>query len=137
MYAGVCDGWPDGSAHAGATGRRRTTYPRIDEARSRRYSTGAIVQPYGRYDAPHPDGIGETRRYHVELWPIGNRFKAGHTIRLHTVRVSAFHVPSLPPVNTVYVGRPNSPRRPTPVVPARHLPPRTRPPGPERSDKPI
>src|SRR3546814_10540868 len=67
IYAVVSDVWPDGSAHPVATGRLRTTYPRIDEARSRRDSTGAIVQPYGRYDAPHPAGIGETRRYHVEL----------------------------------------------------------------------
>src|SRR3546814_15081672 len=34
IYAVVSDVWPDGSAHPVATGRLRTTYPRIDEARS-------------------------------------------------------------------------------------------------------
>src|SRR3546814_17142232 len=66
--------------------------------------------------------VGETRRYHVELWPLGNRFKAGHRIRLHIVGASAFHVPSLPAVHTVYVGGPNSPRLLLPVVPASALP---------------
>jgi len=30
-------------------------------------------------------GVHEFRDYKVELWPVGNRFEAGHRIRLSVV----------------------------------------------------
>ena len=44
------------------------------------------------------------RLYHVELWPIGNRFRAGHRLRLHIVGLSAYHSPPIPAINTVRLG---------------------------------
>ena len=67
-------------------------------------ANGDIVQPYGRYDAKRYAAPGEERRYHVEFWPIGNRFKAGHRLRLHLLGGSAFHLPTLPAINTVRAG---------------------------------
>ena len=63
---------PDGIAHPVATGRLRTSYPAIDNAKSLVDSTGAVVEPYGRFDFRDSARIGEARRYHVEFWPIGN-----------------------------------------------------------------
>lgn len=117
IYAVLSDVAPDGSAHPVATGRLRSAYPDIDPERSLRDDLGRIVQPYGRYDVRRSAAAGEERRYLVELWPIGNRFRAGHRLRLHIVGASAFHTPSLPAINTVHVGGPDGSRLLLPVLP--------------------
>jgi uncharacterized protein len=117
IYAVLSDVWPDGTAHPVATGRLRTTYPAVDEARSIHDDTGSIVQPYGRFDQPRPPAIGVERRYHVELWPIGNRFRAKHRLRLHLVGASAFQLLSLPGLHSVRVGGADGSRLLLPVLP--------------------
>ncbi len=104
IWAIVSDVAPDGTAHAVATGRLLTDFPAIDRARSRRDpARGYVVQPYGRYDERSPATPGRSRLYHVELWPIGNRFKAGHRLRLHVLGASAASMPGAPAVATVQV----------------------------------
>ena len=117
IYAVVSDVGPDGTAHPVATGRLRSSYPGVDVDRSLVDATGAIVQPYGRYDQLVPTPVLAERRYHVELWPIGNRFGAGHRIRLHLVGASAFHAPLLPALNTVRLGGVDGSRLLLPVLP--------------------
>jgi len=121
VWAVISDVSPDGKAHPVATGRLRTSYPEIDRARSLVDATGAIVQPYGRYDRYRPAPIGEVRRYRVEFWPIGNRFRAGHRLRLHVLGASAYSSPHTPIVNTVRVGGPNGSRLLLPVLPGSNL----------------
>jgi putative CocE/NonD family hydrolase len=103
IYAVLSDVWPNGSAHPMAAGRLRTSYPEVDLARSL-VDNGRIVQPYGRYDLPEPAAVGEERRYHVELWPIGNRFEAGHRLRLHLLGASGASQPTTPGINTIRLG---------------------------------
>ena len=77
-----------------AAGRLNSDFPRIDPQRSLRDpATGAIVQPYGRFDRREPATLGRARRYRVELWPIGNRFRAGHRIRLTILGASGASKP--------------------------------------------
>ena len=105
IYALISDLWPDGTAHAVATGRLRSAFPRIDAARSRKDPvSGDIVQPYARFDRREPAAAGAFRRYQVELWPIGNRFRGGHRVRLHVLGASAFHLPGVPAINRVRTG---------------------------------
>jgi predicted acyl esterase len=117
IWAVISDVFPDGSAHPVAVGRLSTAYPEVIRKRSivdRR--TGAIVQPYARFGRKSPAPPGEERLYRVEFWPIGNRFKAGHRLRLHVVGASGFSMPSLPAVNTVTVGAGTGSRLLVPVV---------------------
>jgi putative CocE/NonD family hydrolase len=118
VFAVISDVSPDGVAHPVATGRLRTAYPDIDADRSLTDANGAIVQPHGRYDYRRLANTLQARRYFVEFWPIGNRFRAGHKLRLHIVGASAYHAPSVPAVNTVRVGGPNGSRLLLPVLPA-------------------
>jgi predicted acyl esterase len=118
ILAVLSDVAPDGSVHPVATGRLRTSYPSIDLARSLADADGDIVQPYGRYDAKDPASIGQERRYHVELWPIGNRFRAGHRLRLHLLGASNLSVPSLPAIDTVRLGGAEGSQLHLPVLPA-------------------
>lgn len=105
IWAVVSDVGPDGVAHAVATGRLSTDYPAIDRRRSLTDPrTGDVVQPYGAYDRRTPATPGRLRTYHVELWPIGNRFRAGHRVRLHLVGASLASLPGLPGLATVDVG---------------------------------
>jgi hypothetical protein len=120
IYAVLSDVWPDGSAHPMATGRLRSSYPGVDEAASLIDPSGSIVQPYGRYDDPDPAAIGEERRYHVELWPIGNQFDAGHRLRLHVIGISGASQPSVPAVNTIRLG-PEGSRLLLPLLPGSDL----------------
>ena len=80
-----------------------------------------MVQPYGRYEAKLPAAIGQERRYQVELWPIGNRFRAGHRLRLYVLGASSFSFPSLPAVNTVRLGGTDGSQLHLPVLPAEAL----------------
>jgi predicted acyl esterase len=104
LYAVLSDVWPDGTAHPMAAGRLRSAYPGIDLSRSLVDEDGDVVQPYGRYDVADRALPGQERRYHVELWPIGNQFDAGHRLRLHILGVSGASQPTTPAVNTVRLG---------------------------------
>ena len=105
IWAVVSDVWPDGSAHPLTVGRLLDSYPRIDPGRSL-YDprTGRLVQPYGLYDQQTPPAARQQRLYHVELWPVGNRFEAGHRLRLDLVGASAASKPAASGVNTIRVG---------------------------------
>jgi uncharacterized protein len=122
IWVVVSDVWPDGTPHPVASGRLNTDFPGIDRRRSLRDPrTGAIVQPYGRYDAPDPAPVGEERLYRVELWPIGNRFRAGHRIRLHVLGSSAASKPGAPAINAIRVGGVTGARLLLPVLPGSDL----------------
>jgi len=122
LWAVISDVSPDGTPHPVALGRLRSSYPYIDDARSLKDpQTGDIVQPYGVYDAKTPAAIGEERLYYVEFWPIGNRFKSGHRIRLHVLGLSAASAPSSAAVNSVRVGGPSGSRLLLPVLPGSDL----------------
>ncbi len=105
IWAVVSDVWPDGSAHPLTVGRLLDSYPRIDPGRSL-YDprTGRLVQPYGLYDQQTPPAAGQQRLYHVEFWPVGNRFEAGHRLRLDLVGASAASKPAVSGLNTIRVG---------------------------------
>jgi hypothetical protein len=118
IWAVVADVWPDGTAHPLTAGRLFTAYPDVDESRSLKDAgTGAIVQPYGEFSRQSAAPIGRPRLYHVELWPIGDRFRAGHRIRLDIVGASAASLPGLPAVNTVTAGGASGSRLLLPVLP--------------------
>jgi putative CocE/NonD family hydrolase len=122
IWSVISDVWPDGTAHPVASGRLLSSYPRIDPARSLRDpATGTIVEPYGRYDAKTPAAIGQQRLYRVEFWPIGNRFRRGHRLRLHVLGTSAASLPGAPAVNTVRVGGRDGSRLLLPVLPGSDL----------------
>ena len=122
IWAVISDVSPDGTPHPVASGRLHTAYPGIDRRRSLKDPrTGDIVQPYGGYDRPDPAAIGQERLYRVEFWPIGNRFKAGHRIRLHIVGISGASQPDAPAVNTIRVGGPQGARLLFPVLPGSDL----------------
>ena len=105
IWAVVSDVAPDGVPHPVAVGRLNTTFPGVDASRSLTDpQTGAIVQPYGRYDQPDRALPGTSRLYRVELWPIGNRFKRGHRIRLHIVGQSLVSLAAVPALNSVQLG---------------------------------
>jgi putative CocE/NonD family hydrolase len=118
IWAVLSDVSPDGTPHPVASGRLLNSYPDVDADRSLRDpSTGAIVQPYGVYDHKTPAAPGEERLYHVEFWPIGNRFRRGHRLRLHIVGTSAASLPGAPAVDTVSVGGSDPSRLFFPVLP--------------------
>jgi predicted acyl esterase len=122
MWGVVSDVSPDGTAHPLMVGRLLSSYPRIDGARSLfDPRSGDLVQPYGDYSVASPAGIGAQRLYHVELWPIGNRFEVGHRIRLDLVGESAASKPGAPAVNTVEVGGSAGSRLLFPVLPGSDL----------------
>lgn len=117
IWAVIADVWPDGSSHPVATGRLLSAYPNIDRTRSLMDSQGDVVQPYGDYSAKSDAAPGVERTYHVEFWPIGNRFKRGDRIRLVILGASGASMPSAPAVNTVRVGGPDASRLLLPVLP--------------------
>jgi uncharacterized protein len=121
IWTVVSDVWPDGKAHPVASGRLLSSYPRIDRARSLTDARGDIVQPYGRYGRPRPAAPGQERLYRVELWPIGNRFRAGHRIRLHILGASAASKPGAPAVNSVRIGGRRGARLLFPLLPGSAL----------------
>lgn len=104
IWAVVSDVAPDGRAHPLTVGRLSTSFPGVVGQRSLHDARGALVQPYGDYSTRRPPAPLQTRMYHVELWPVGNRFRAGHRIRLELVGASAYSTLSLPGVDSVRVG---------------------------------
>jgi putative CocE/NonD family hydrolase len=123
LWAVISDVSPDGTPHPLTAGRLLTAYPAIDAAKSLKDpTTGAIVQPYGRYDRRRPAKPGHERLYRVELWPVGNRFKRGHRIRLHVVGTSAASLPSGVAIDTVRTGGADGSRLLLPILPVSDLP---------------
>ncbi len=121
IWAVISDVSPDGTPHPVASGRLNSDFPLINRERSLEDpATGAIVQPYGVYSQSRPAPAGTARRYRVELWPIGNRFQAGHRIRLHILGASAASLPGAPAINTVTAGGSRS-RLLFPVLPGSDL----------------
>jgi predicted acyl esterase len=118
IWAVVSDVWPNGTPHPIAAGRLNSDFPRVDPDRSLRDpATGAIVQPYGRFDTRDPATPGRARLYRVEFWPLGNRFRAGHRIRLTILGSSGASMPSAPALDTITVGGRNGSRLLLPVLP--------------------
>ena len=105
IWAVLSDVSPDGIPHPVGVGRLNSRFPGVDRSRSLvDPATGAIVQPYGRYEQPQPAAPGRERLYRIELWPIGNRFKRGHRLRLHVLGQSLASLPAVPAVNRVQLG---------------------------------
>jgi putative CocE/NonD family hydrolase len=104
IYVVLSDVWPNGTAHPMAAGRLKSSFPGIDLARSLVDEYGNVVQPYGTYDQRERAAVGQERRYHVEVWPIGNQFDAGHRLRLHVLGVSGASQPGMPAINTIRLG---------------------------------
>lgn len=128
IWAVLSDVGPDGVPHPLTVGRLSTDFPGVDRLRSLTDPvSGAIVQPYGRYDVQQPASPGVARRYHVELWPIGNSFRRGHRLRLHLVGASLASAPLAPAVNTVTVSGSEPSRLLLPVLPAETNKKRSRP----------
>lgn len=121
IWAVISDVSPDGTPHPVASGRLNSDFPGVDDAKSLKDTGGNIVQPYGTYDNRQPATPGQERLYRVELWPIGNRFKAGHRIRLHILGQSAASLPGAPALNTVGIGGPEGSRLLFPVLPESDL----------------
>ncbi|RYY46414.1 MAG: CocE/NonD family hydrolase [Actinomycetales bacterium] len=120
IWAVVSDVWPDGTTHPMTVGRLNSAFPGVVEEKSL-YSDGNLVQPYGDYSNPRLALPGVARDYHVELWPIANRFKAGHRIQVSLVGQSALSLPSIPALNTVTIGKGSESRLMLPTVPESDL----------------
>jgi hypothetical protein len=105
IWAVLSDVWPDGSAHPLTVGRLLDSYPTIDPRKSL-YDphTGRLVEPYGDYSQQTLPAAGQERLYHVEFWPVGNRFEAGHRLRLDLVGASAASKPAASGFNMIQVG---------------------------------
>ena len=118
IWAVISDVGPDGSAHPLTVGRLLDSYPTIDPTKSLYDpSTGRLVQPYGVYSQQTPPRGGEQRLYHVEFWPVGNRFEAGHRLRLDLVGASAASKPAASGLNTIQVGGSGAAVLEVPVLP--------------------
>lgn len=109
LYAVIADVWPDGSAHAVGVGRLRSSYPHIDEQRSLFDAQGEVVQPYPIHTRKDYALPGQVREYHIEFWPLGNHFAAGHRLRLYLTGAPAYALPA-PGINFVSVGGPTASR---------------------------
>lgn len=120
LYAVLADVGSDGHSTAVGVGRLRSAYPGIDLARSVIDANGEIVQPYGDYSAVDAAQPLEMREYHIEFWPIGNRFQKGHRLRLYLLGVPLYTV-SVPGVNFVSIGGATPSRLLLPVAPGSDL----------------
>lgn len=117
IHAVIADVWPDGRAFPVAQGRLRTSFPDVDASRSVFDSRGEMVQPYGIYSSKYYTPPLQTRSYNVEFWPIGNRFEAGHRLRLYIMGTSPLMMPPAPGFNNVSSGRTMPTRLLLPVLP--------------------
>jgi len=120
IWAVVSDVDPAGKVHPMTVGRLNTAFPDIVESKSL-YRDGKLVQPYGDYSKATPPGVGATRRYHVELWPVANRFKQGHRIQVTLVGRPVTMFPTLPSLNTIYMGGAEASSLTFPVAPGSDL----------------
>ncbi|MFN7151148.1 MAG: CocE/NonD family hydrolase, partial [Microthrixaceae bacterium] len=115
IWAVISDVSPDGRAHPMAVGRLNTAFPDVVASRSL-YSEGQLVQPYGDYSRTRIGLLGVPRDYHVEFWPIANRFEAGHRVQLSLIGQSALSLPSVPSLNVVSIGGASGSRLLLPTV---------------------
>lgn len=120
VWAVISDVAPDGTSHPMAVGRLNTAFPGVIASKSL-YSGGQLVQPYGDYTNPKIGLPGVSRMYHVEFWPIGNRFETGHRLQLSIVGQSMLSLPSLPSLNAVSIGGSSGSRLLIPTVPGSDL----------------
>jgi uncharacterized protein len=116
LYVVVADVWPDGTAYPVATGQLRTGYPNVVRPFSLIDSEGDIVDPFTDFSAQDAATPGTTREYHVEVLPIGNRFAAGHRIRVYVVGTPFDQIPSAPGLNTLTLGGMSASRLLLPTV---------------------
>jgi predicted acyl esterase len=121
IWVVLSDVSPDGVAHPLTAGRLLSSFPAVDESRSRHDEAGRVVQPYGDFAHKSYALPGTRRLYRVELWPVGNRFRAGHRIRVQVVGASAASPLGLPTINTVHVGAGAGARLLLPVLPESDL----------------
>lgn len=121
IWAVLSDVAPDGSSHPLTVGRLSTSYPGVVGERSLVDGSGAVVQPYGDYTDPSPARPLQWRDYRVELWPVGNRFEAGHRIRLTLVGSSLASPLTLPALHSVRLGGAEGARLRVPVLPGSEL----------------
>ncbi len=122
IWVVLSDVAPDGTSHPLTVGRLSSSYPGVVESRSLVDETGTVVQPYGDYTHREPARSLQWRDYRVELWPVGNRFEAGHRIRLTIVGTSLASPLSLPALHSIRVGGPSGARLLVPVLPGSDLP---------------
>ncbi len=120
IWVVLSDVAPDGTAHPLTVGRLSTSYPDVVESRSL-VVDGDVVQPYGDYSTRRPAGPLAWRRYHVELWPVGNTFEAGHRIRVQLLGTSAASMPELTALHSVRLGGSSGARLLLPVLPGSDL----------------
>jgi predicted acyl esterase len=104
LVAVLADVSPDGSAEPVAQGQLRTAYPYIERSRSLEDPEGDIVEPYPDFSGVTPALPGTTRRYHVEILPIGNHFAAGDRLRLYVVGTSVAMEAAPPAANSLSIG---------------------------------
>lgn len=113
----VADVWPDGSSHPVGVGRLRTSFPYVDVNQSLVDANGDIVQPHNDLSRKTYAAPGTVVRYDVEIWPIGNRFGAGHRIRVYLTGTPLTRMPTAPALNTVHLGGATLSRVLLPVLP--------------------
>lgn len=116
INAVIADVWPDGSSHAVGVGRLRSSFPNIVAERSVFDDQGEVVQPYADHSQKSFALPAQTREYHVEFWPVGNRFQTGHRLRLYLSGAATYSIPA-PNLNLVSVGRDTPSRLLLPVLP--------------------
>lgn len=121
IWVVLSDVAPDGAAHPLTVGRLSTSHPGVIEDKSLTDEQGRIVQPYGDYTSSSPAKPGQFRDYQVELWPVGNRFQAGHRIQLQLVGASVASPLALPGLHSIKVGGSNGARLRVPVLPGSDL----------------
>lgn len=122
IWAVLTDVAPNGTSHPLTAGRLLSSFPDVDQSKSLIDSSGAIVRPYNIFAKKTPlAGFLTPRLYHVELWPVGNRFKKGHRIRLDLVGASAASLPTIPGLNSVKIGGTSGSRLLLPVLPGSNL----------------
>jgi predicted acyl esterase len=122
IWAVLTDVSPDGVSHPLTVGRLLSSFPSIGRDKSLVDSAGNVVQPYGDFSRKTAlAGVLKPRLYQVELWPVGNRFKKGHRIRLDLVGASAASLQTLPGLNSVKVGGTSGSRLLFPVLPGSDL----------------
>ncbi|MBM7518435.1 CocE/NonD family hydrolase [Nocardioides nitrophenolicus] len=121
IWAVLSDVAPDGTSNPLTVGRLSTSFPGLVPGRSLSDDQGRVVQPYGDYTHRSLAPVGQFRRYQVELWPVGNRFRAGHRIRIQLVGTSAASLPSLPGLHTIRLGGTGGAVLRVPVLPGSDL----------------
>lgn len=120
IWAVISDVAPDGTANPMTTARLNTAFPHIVESKSL-YRDGKLVQPYGDFSKTTLAALGRVRTYHVEMWPVANRFKAGHRIQVTLVGQSIQAPLGLPSLNTVVLGGAQASSLTFPVAPGSDL----------------